>query len=155
MEKIEKTPARSTRKRVTMKRIPSHLVVGLALVTIFLCRPPSMGAVEASPPEVAVAAVCRDVVDHEPVDAGISFPATVGKLYCFTKITAARSPTHIAHVWYFGPTERARVELPVNGTSWRTYSSKIIQAHEIGSWHVEVVAASGTVLKELQFEITR
>lgn len=104
--------------------------------------------------EVSVAAVCKDVIDLEPVDAGTSFSATVGKLYCFTRITGAESPTQITHVWYFDGSERARVDLAVNSINWRTYSSKIIQEHEQGAWRVDVLDAEGNVLKTLEFQVT-
>ncbi|MCG6979945.1 MAG: DUF2914 domain-containing protein [Deltaproteobacteria bacterium] len=103
---------------------------------------------------VSVAAICKDVVDREPVDSGNSFTVDVGKLYCFTQIMGAESPTHVTHVWYFDGTERARVELAVNAASWRTFSSKIIQAHELGAWRVDVLDADGKVLKSLDFEVT-
>jgi len=138
-----------------MKQFLSKPAVLILLVATSLGLPLVSGAQEAPSLEVAVAAICQDVVDREPVDAGVSFPASVGTLYCFTKITGAQEPTTITHVWYFGATERARVELDVNSASWRTWSSKIIQAHEIGSWRVDVLDQEGTVLKELQFEITQ
>jgi hypothetical protein len=117
-------------------------------------KEPAMQAQKAPELEVSVAAICKDVVDHEPVDSGNSFTASVGKLYCFTKITGAQSPTHITHVWLFDGTERARVELPVNAVSWRTFSSKIIQQHELGAWRVDILDAEGNVLKSLDFEVT-
>ena len=70
-----------------------------------------------------------------------------------TKVTAAQSPTQITHVWYFYGTERARVGLAVNSVSWRTYSSKIIQPHEMGAWSVDVLDANGKVLRTLEFEV--
>ena len=115
---------------------------------------PAMQAQKASELEVSVAAICKDVVDHEPVGSGNSFTVNVGKLYCFTKITGAESPTHVTHVWLYDGTERARVELPVNSASWRTFSSKIIQEHELGAWRVDVLDAEGNVLKRLDFEVT-
>jgi hypothetical protein len=117
-------------------------------------KEPAMQAQKAPELEVSVAAICKDVVDHEPVDSGNSFTVSVGKLYCFTKITGAQSPTHITHVWLFDGTERARVELAVNAVSWRTFSSKIIQQHELGAWRVDVLDAEGNVLKSLDFEVT-
>jgi hypothetical protein len=105
--------------------------------------------------DVAVAAVCKDVVNQEPVEPGISFPVSVGKLFCYTKVTGAKSPTQIIHVWYFGSSERAKVALPVKGISWRTYSSKIIRTSEVGAWHVDVLDEAGKLLKTLQFEITQ
>ena len=138
-----------------MKQTLFQLTAVLVLTTTFLCLPLAMEAQETPSLEVAVAAISKDVVDREPVDAGISFAASVGRLYCFTKISGAQSPTQIAHVWYHGADERARVDLDVSSDSWRTWSSKIIQAHEVGSWRVDVIDSAGTVLNELQFEITR
>jgi hypothetical protein len=79
----------------------------------------------------------------------------VGKLYCFTKIVGARSPTQITHAWYFGDTEKARVNLKVGASSWRTHSSKTIRAHEVGQWRVAVLGPGGKALKSLEFKITR
>ncbi len=109
---------------------------------------------EPSNLQVEVGAVARDVIDRAPVEAGISFPVSVGKLFCFTKITGALNPTHVTHVWSFDGTERARVELQVNSPSWRTYSSKIIENQEVGAWRVEVVDSAGNVLQTLNFEVT-
>ena len=109
---------------------------------------------QAAQLEVSVASICRDVLDHEPDGYGTSFPVSVGKLYCFTKITGAQSPTQITHVWFFDGNERARIDLAVNSSSWRTYSSKIIQPHELGTWHVDVLDSGGNVLKRLEFEVT-
>ena len=38
---------------------------------------PAMQAQKASELEVSVAAICKDVVDHEPVDSGNSFTAVI------------------------------------------------------------------------------
>jgi hypothetical protein len=137
-----------------MKQFLSKLTVLLIVVATFLWLPAATLAQEAPTLEVGVAAISKDVVDREPVDAGISFSASDGTLYCFTKIAGAQSPTQISHVWYFGAAERARVDLDVNSDNWRTWSSKIIQSHEVGSWRVDVLDSAGTVLKQLQFEIT-
>jgi hypothetical protein len=59
------------------------------------------------------------------------------------------------HVWSYGDVERARVSLAVNSNTWRTYSSKAIQAHEIGSWRVDVLDTSGNLLETVNFEITQ
>jgi hypothetical protein len=57
-------------------------------------------------------------------------------------------------VWFFDDNERARVDLGVKSSSWRTYSSKIIQPHEIGKWRVDVEDFAGNVIKTLEFEVT-
>jgi len=104
--------------------------------------------------EITRAAICRQVVEREPVDAGTSFEPPVEKLYCFTHITGAQDATEIYHVWYFAETERAVVKLKVNSVSWRTNSSKIIQPHEIGDWRVDVLGPEGDILKSVNFKIT-
>ena len=143
--------------------IPILVVVTMFMGLQAICQAqessgqPQEPAMQAQkPPElvVSVAAICKDVVDHEPVDSGNSFTADVGKLYCFTKITGAQSPTQVTHVWLFDGTERARVDLAVNAISWRTFSSKIIQEHELGAWRVDILDAAGNVLKTLDFEVT-
>jgi hypothetical protein len=114
---------------------------------------PASEVQQAAQLEVSVAAICRDVVDREPDGYGTSFPVSVGKLYCFTKITGAQSPTQITHVWLFDGNERARIDLAVNSSNWRTYSSKIIQPHELGTWRVDVLDSGGKILKRLEFEV--
>lgn len=136
-----------------MKRVPCFLFVLAILITIPLSQVVPSKAQETASLKVAVAAICSDVVDREPVDVGNSFEVSLGKIYCFTTIIGAHSPTEITHVWYFGDIERARVNLAIKASSWRTYSSKKIQRHEIGDWHVDVLDPEGEVLKTLQFKI--
>ena len=118
-------------------------------------------AVEAKPAakpvdlEITRAAICRQVVEREPVDAGTSFESLVEKLSCFTHVTGAQGPAEIYHVWYFAEAERAVVKLKVNSVSWRTYSTKIIQPHEIGDWRVDVLGMEGDLLKAVHFKITQ
>ena len=136
-----------------MKKIYYFFLVLAILITIPLSQAVTSTAQETASLEVAVAAMCTDVVDREPVDAGNTFEVSLGKVYCFTTIIGAHSPTEITHVWYFGDSERARVNLAIKASSWRTYSSKRIQMHEIGDWHVDVLGSEGELLKTLQFEI--
>ena len=125
----------------------------LVLVTICLGLQATSQSQETSQLEVTAAAMCKNVVDLEPVYSGTSFPVSLDTLYCFTKVAGAQSPTQVTHVWYFDGTERARVALAVNSVSWRTYSSKIIQPHEMGAWRVDVLDADGKVLRTLEFEV--
>ena len=123
----------------------------LLSLTLFLIS--DAVAQETGSIKVESAAVCENIVDREAAGTGTSFSVTVGKLFFFTKITGAENSTEISHVWYFGDTERSRVTLPVKANKWRTFSSKILQAHEIGAWHVDVIAPAGEVLETVQFEV--
>jgi hypothetical protein len=136
-----------------MRKMNWFSIVLATLVAMSFLNPATTDAQQAGPLEVAMGAICRDVINREPVDVGTSFEASVGKLYCLTKIIGAAGPTEITHVWYFGNTERARVSLDVNSASWRTCSSKIIQAHEIGAWHVDVLGPADELLQTFDFTI--
>jgi len=105
--------------------------------------------------QVENSAIGEDVVNREVVGQGDSFSASVGKLYCFSKIANIDSHTNVVHAWYYGSEERARVSLNVNPPAWRTYSSKIIQAHEIGVWRVEILDQDGNLLDTVRFQVTQ
>ena len=60
--------------------------------------------------------------------------------------------TYVYHVWYFGNQEIARVKLPVNSPSWRTWSSKTLNMG-LGNGYVEIVSESGAILGKAEFEI--
>jgi len=96
--------------------------------------------------------MCTAVQDRQPSGVGTVFPDDLDKLYCFTKISGAEDATYVYHVWYFGNNEIARVKLPVNAKSWRTWSSKKLNML-LGSGHVEIVSESGDILGQAEFEI--
>ena len=137
-----------------MKRFLTLSGLCIAVISMFLLLPNSIYAQQTGNLNVAAAVVCKEIADRQPVDSGTSFSAAVGRLYLYSKITDIQSPTRIAHVWYFGDVERARVSLSVNPPAWRTNSSKIIQAHEIGKWHIKILDADGNTLEDVEFQIT-
>ena len=101
-----------------------------------------------------VQAVLTDsVVNRMPADSGAAYPATVGSLVCFTKVSGGTAGTTIHHVWFHGDTQVGDVELQVAGSPWRTWSRKTVPADWTGAWHVEVRDASGAVLKRFDFTV--
>lgn len=99
------------------------------------------------------AVITTAVFDREPVDMVEAFPRQNGKLYCFTRITGAKEPVKVYHVWYRGEQLMSRVELPVNSSSWRTWSAKLLLQDWPGEWHVEVQDEGGHVLKRVDFQL--
>lgn len=99
------------------------------------------------------AAICKDVIEREPVDSDTVFHSDIEKVFCFTKIEGAASPTKIFHVWKYNDQEMAKVELDVRSASWRTWSSKRIISSWTGHWTVEIQDEVGETLKTLEFEI--
>ena len=99
------------------------------------------------------AALARSVVDRTPQDTGSMFPAEVGELILWTRVTGAEGETAIRHVWFHGQTEVANVELRVGGSPWRTWSRKSIAPGMTGEWRVEIRDVAGNVLKSINFTV--
>ena len=137
-----------------MKHIFFKYAVLAAIFSLSILTPFSILAQDSAGVKVESAVVCKDIVNRDAVEAGTSFPAATSKLYCLSKIVGIQNASEVVHAWYFGDTERARVSLAVNPPVWRTYSSKIIQAHETGAWRVEILDAAGNLLETIRFEIT-
>ncbi len=114
---------------------------------------PKAALQEASVLKVVDAAIATGVENRSPVGAASAFSATVGKLYCFTKIVGAKQPTEIKHVWFYNNTEVTSITLPVKAITWRTFSNKIVPAYMKGAWKVEVQSADGNVLKTIEFKV--
>ncbi len=80
------------------------------------------------------------------------FPSTVGRLYCYCRVSGA-APATIKHAWYFGETLVRTIDLAVDSSPWRTWSEKGIPSDKTGLWKVEIQDANGAVLKTLSFEV--
>ncbi len=104
--------------------------------------------------EVAEAVVTTEVSDRAPVDEVLVLPAaTVGKLYCFTRVTGAGGESAIYHVWYRQGLEVRRARLTVRSDDWRTWSVQPIQPDWTGEWKVDVLDAQGQSLRTLDFRL--
>ncbi len=136
----------------------------LILPMIFFCIPAAYSEVpeeelnlstpvSASDLSIARAVIAVYVEDREPVDEGVSFDSSVGKLYCFTHVIGAESETFIRHVWYYKDKEMAAVLLDVTSPGYRTYSSKNILDSWTGDWRVEIIDEHDTLLKTVNFTI--
>jgi hypothetical protein len=128
--------------------------VGLSLVTANrgLAQQAAAGAAQETGPVVTEAAVGTGVADRQIQGASETFPATVGSVYCFTKIGKTQAGATIEHVWYHGDQEVARKQLTIGGSPWRTWSSKTIPPEATGDWRVDVVA-DGKVIKSVSFKV--
>ena len=102
---------------------------------------------------VAEGIITTQILDRAPVDEIASYPAQMGKLYCFTRIAGAERETQVTHVWLYQDKEMARVSLPVRSASWRTYSSKQILPEWAGEWKVQVLDESGQVIGVIPFTL--
>lgn len=102
---------------------------------------------------VAEGVITTQVVDHAPIDELESYPAQLGKLFCFTRIIGAEGETTVTHVWFYQDQEMARIDLPVRSSSWRTYSSKNILPQWAGDWKVQVLDDAGLEIGVIPFKL--
>jgi hypothetical protein len=118
----------------------------LLCVAVLLAAP----ALPADQP-AATAEVCTAVRDRTPEGTADRFPASVGELYCFSRLAGVSD--RVVHVWFHGDKEVFRIELPVGAARWRTWSAKKIAPEMTGSWRVEVRDTAGTVLATAKFTL--
>jgi hypothetical protein len=125
----------------------------LALSSVVASRGMAQQAAgQESGPVVIEAGVGTGVVDRQLQGPADSFPATVGTLFCFTKIGETEAGATIEHVWYHSDVEVGRKQLNIGGSPWRTWSSKIIPADATGDWRVDILAG-GQVIKSVSFKV--
>ncbi len=135
------------------KQALASFIIAAAACALFAQTPPAQEPAAAAAPSVKVEkiSVCSGVTDREPAGEASSFDASVGRVYVWTKITAEHPPVRIKHVYYLDGARQAEVELAVNGSPYRVWSSKAVRP---GSWKVEVTDEAGAVLDTAEFTVT-
>ena len=96
-------------------------------------------------------AVGKGITDRMPTDTASAFPADVGSLVCWTRVTGA-SGQKTTFVWSHGP-HSDTVSTNIGGSPWRTYSRKTIPADWTGEWKVEVHDSTGSVVASKTFTV--
>lgn len=127
------------KKRLMTFGLPAFALMGLV-------APPVAAQASA---EVALGTA---VVDRMIEGAGDEFSSEVGTLFLWSRVSGAEGTT-IQHVWIHGPHEDV-VNLTIDGSPWRTWSSRRIPPEWTGEWRVEVRDAEGTVLETQRFIIS-
>jgi len=110
-------------------------------------------ATEKQALRVGEAAFGTAIVDRMP-DGGAESYRIGDKVYCWTRILGGGEGDFVYHVWFFGEREIQSVELPVNGSHWRTWSYKTLFPGLAGEWRVEAQNAHGELLGTYRFTAT-
>ena len=137
-------------------KLARRLVLATGIAAVILAAAPAQ---EGDAPEsgsalgVTRAVIARGIEEREPVEEGSSFSPDIGHLFFFTVIEGAEEETVIYHVWSYGGEEKARVDLPVRGGRWRTWSQKTIPPAWTGDWSASVENADGALLTRIPFTI--
>jgi hypothetical protein len=130
-----------------MKKLMNALLCGL-IAASFAMAQEKPTADQGLKVEKAVAAT--GVENREPVGEATEFEASVGKVYCWSKIAAETVPTTIKHVWYQGEQKVFEKDLDIKFPSTRTWTVKTIQA---GNWRVDITDEAGKVLDAVSFTV--
>ena len=141
-----------------MNKLCKTIFVALTLIVFPLTLTPAEEKTQISAEAEDVitiehGAIATTIETRIPQRTAQSFPATVGKLYCFTKVAGAKTETSITHTWYYQDKKMAEVVLPIRSLYWRTWSSKKIIPEWKGHWKVEITSKDGTLLKTITFTI--
>ncbi len=134
------------------------VLTGTALAQQQAPAPTAAPAGKAAPAPATALTIARmeiasSVENREPVGIAATFPATQEKVYCFLEFQNVPAETAVSVVWTLGPNEMGKVPLTIKPFSkFRTWANKTIGGMK-GDWKVDVVDASGTVLKSASFKI--
>ncbi len=95
--------------------------------------------------------IASSVENRTPQGEAATFPADTKNVFTWTRVTAESVPAKIKHVYYADGKKVAEVELAINGSPYRVWSSKLVRP---GSWKVEVQDEDGAVLASSEFTVT-
>lgn len=110
---------------------------------------------KAAPAALTIARmeIAGSVADREPAGIAATFPATQEKVFCFLEFRNVAAETSVTVVWTLGQTEMGSVDLSIKPSMrFRTWSTKAIGGMK-GDWKVEVVDATGAILKSAAFKV--
>lgn len=108
---------------------------------------------QATPKLTAEIAFGTGVEERALVGEATDFPADVGKVYCWTKVTGADSSMAINHLWFHDGQKMASVSLSVQQSPWRTWSYKTILPEWTGDWKVVVADDQGVEITSASFTV--
>jgi hypothetical protein len=95
----------------------------------------------------------RKDVPGRPIPYELSLPKEgIVKVMLFTEMQGLKGQT-IFHEWYRNGVRQARVKIPVNIATQRSYSSKFINMLMLGDWQVKVVDENAELFIAADFKV--
>jgi hypothetical protein len=101
---------------------------------------PEMLAEHARTLKVEKLRVASGIIRNQPIRSAKTFPADVGRVYCWTEISISSAPAGIVHRWYRNGHLQHEAYLEVVTTSTNLWSSSAVRS---GDWKVEVLPVNG------------
>lgn len=115
-------------------------------------RPPSPEGQER--PALVQAVTCEGVKDYAPLNPGVVFPTSIGKVVCFTSFDPVPQKTVVYHNWFHRDELSNKQRLTLQTPRWSSFSSIQLRESDKGPWRVEITDSTGRLLKVLRFSIT-
>lgn len=108
----------------------------------------------ASQLKLTGAFMCETIRAFKPVNKGVVFSVSVGKIFCYTSFDNIPTKMFIHHHWYRQDQLVTRRALQLLPPRWSSASSIQIREADKGPWRVVVTDDNGRVLNTLRFSIT-
>lgn len=108
----------------------------------------------SEPPVLVRAEMCETIEKYLPVNQGVVFSISLGRVYCFTSFDPVHEETVIYHRWFRQDRLVSSARLVLNPPKWSSFSSIQLRSLDKGPWRVEIVDSRETLIKTLRFSIS-
>jgi hypothetical protein len=108
----------------------------------------------SEPPVLVRAEMCETIERYLPVNQGVVFSISLGRVYCFTAFDPVHEETVIYHRWYRQDRLVSSARLVLNPPKWASFSSIQLRSLDKGPWRVEIVDSRENLIKILRFSIS-
>jgi hypothetical protein len=94
------------------------------------------------------------VKDYAPLNPGVVFPTSIGKVVCFTSFDPVPQKAVVYHNWFHRDELSNKQRLTLQTPRWSSFSSIQLRESDKGPWRVEITDSTGRLLRVLRFSIT-
>lgn len=105
-------------------------------------------------PKLQEATICEDLKDFLPVNPGVAFSVSAGRVIFYTYFNPVPQKTFIYHSWFQKDQLITRKRLYLQPPKWATHSAMQLRDTDKGPWRVEITDHADKVVKVLRFSIT-
>ena len=140
---------------VKMNKLILFVSVIAVLVNVSCFAEDTPAAAKVPPPVLKKAVLCEKVLNRtKPVNEGVVFSSSLGRIICFTDFDPVYEETAIIHKYYFKDKFVSEKTRKLKPPGWATYSQIDLRESEKGPWRVEITDADGNIISTIRFSIT-
>ena len=102
-------------------------------------------------PTLQEATICEDLKDFLPVNQGVAFSVSAGRVICYTYFNPIPQKTFIYHSWFQRDQLITKKRLYLQPPKWATQSAIQLRDTDKGPWRVEITDQADRIIKVLRF----